>query len=290
MAWSSYRGDIARQTELFLVWSANRKGDRDMDISGCVAIITGASSGIGAATARLLASKNCNIAVNYRENADGAAETVADCEALGVEAVAIKADVSSDGDCRNLAAAVMEKWGRIDALINNAGTTRFADAADLEALSADDFAELFAVNVTGPYMMIRAVAPHMKAAGRGAIVNVSSLAAVTGVGSSVAYSASKGALNTMTLTLARALAPEIRVNCCCPGMVDTRWNRAGLGDDRYDKLRDEVSATVPLRHVIEAEDVAGMLAWMVEGADYMTGEVVMLDSGMHVGFGTAAAR
>jgi 3-oxoacyl-[acyl-carrier protein] reductase len=261
-----------------------------MDIAGGVAIITGSSSGVGAVTARLLAEKGCNIVVNYRENAAGAAETARACEAEGIEAVVVQADVASDEDCRRLAGAATEKWGRIDALVNNAGTTRFAEAQDLEALSADDFAEIFAVNVTGPYMMIRAVAPHMKAAGRGTIVNVSSLAAVTGQGSSVAYSASKGALNTMTLTLARALAPEIRVNCCCPAMIDTRWNRAGLGDERYEALLDNVKRTVPLRHALEAEDVARTLVWLVEGADYITGEVIMVDSGMHLGMAPTVAR
>ncbi len=261
-----------------------------MDIAGGVAIITGSSSGVGAATARLLASKGCNIAVSYRENAEGAAETVAACEALGVDAEAVRANVASDEDCRRLAAAAVGRWGRIDALVNNAGTTRFADGADLEALSADDFAEIFAVNVTGAYMMTRAAAPHLRANGAGAVVNISSLGAVTGVGSSTAYSASKGALNTMTLSLARALAPEIRVNCVCPGMIDTRWNRAGLGDERYDKLLAETGRTLPLRHVLEADDVARTVVWMIEGADYITGEVMMVDSGLHLGLAPTVAR
>ncbi len=254
-----------------------------MDLTGCVAIITGSSSGIGASTARFLAGKGCNIAISYRVNADGAAETVRACEALGVEALAVRANVADDGDCRGLAAAAMEKWGRIDALVNNAGTTRFADAADMEALSADDFADVFAVNVTGAFQMTRAVAPHMKAAGRGAVVNVSSLAAINGIGSSVAYAASKGALNTMTLSLARALAPEIRVNCVCPSMVDTRWNRAGLGDERYEALLEKVKTTTPLRHAVQAEDVAGAILWLIEGADFVTGEIVTIDSGTHLG-------
>ena len=260
-----------------------------MDIKGCVAIITGSSSGIGAATARFLAEKGCNIAVSYRENADGAADTVRACEALGVEALAVRANVAVDGDCRGLAAAAMEKWGRIDVLVNNAGTTRFADAADMDALSADDFADVFAVNVTGAFQMTRAVAPHMKSGGRGSVVNVSSLAAVNGIGSSVAYAASKGALNTMTLSLARALAPEIRVNCVCPGMVDTRWNRAGLGDERYEALLDTVKTSTPLRHAVVADDVAGAILWMIEGADYTTGEVLKIDSGMHLGLVPKAA-
>jgi NAD(P)-dependent dehydrogenase (short-subunit alcohol dehydrogenase family) len=253
-----------------------------MDIENHVAIVTGASSGIGECTARLLAEKGCHVVVNYRENAAGAEDAVRACAELGAEAVAVRGDVAQDADCRNLAAVAMEKWGRIDALVNNAGITRMAKGGHMDGLSADDFADVFAVNVTGAYMMARAVAPHMTAAGRGTIVNVSSLAGVNGAGSSIAYATSKGALNTMTLSLARSLAPEIRVNSVCPGMVDTRWHRQLLDDEAFEKMRDTVERATPLRHVITAEDVARSILWMIEGADYITGEVMLIDSGMHL--------
>ncbi len=189
-----------------------------MDIKGGVTIVTGSATGVGAAAAKMLAAKGCNVVINYTRSEAEAKETQAACEALGVETLLCQADVSKDEDCRRMVAETMAKWGRIDGLINNAGTTQFVNHADLDGLDADDFHRIYAVNVIGPFQMTRAVTPHMKAAGHGAVVNVSSIAGVMGVGSSIAYTASKGALNTMTLSLARVLGPEIRVNTICPGV------------------------------------------------------------------------
>ena len=189
-----------------------RNGGAVMDIKGGVTIVTGSATGVGAAAVKLLATKGCNVVINYTKSEAEARDTQAQCDALGVETLLVQADVSKDADCRRMAAAAFDRWGRIDGLINNAGTTQFVNHANLEGLSAEDFQRIYAVNVIGPFQMTRAVTPHMKAAGRGAIVNVSSIAGVMGVGSSIAYTASKGALNTMTLSLARALGPEIRVN------------------------------------------------------------------------------
>jgi len=202
----------------------------------------------------------------------------------------VHADVVDDADCRRLAAAALERWGRIDALVNCAGLTRFVDAADLEAVTAEDFQSMVAVNVVAPFQMARAVAPAMKRAGRGAVVHVSSMGAVTGQASSPAYSASKGALNTLTLTLARTLAPEIRVNCICPGLVDTRWNRAQLGDARYEAVMARYNETTPLRHTLTADDIASAVVWLIEGAAWMTGEILMVDSGQHLGMAPLKAR
>ncbi|MEX2080703.1 MAG: SDR family NAD(P)-dependent oxidoreductase, partial [Dehalococcoidia bacterium] len=208
-----------------------------MDINGGVTIVTGSATGVGAAAARMLAAKGCNVVINYTKSETEARETAAACEAFGVQALLCRADVSNDADCRRMAGEAVAKWGRIDGLINNAGTTRFVNHADLEGLSADDFLSIYSVNVVGPFQMTRAVAPHMQSAGRGAIVNISSIAGVMGVGSSIAYTASKGALNTMTLSLARALGPEIRVNTVCPGFIQGRWLRGGLGDDVYEAAK-----------------------------------------------------
>ena len=141
----------------------------------------------------------------------------------GVQVRAVQGNVAIDADCRKLAAGAMEAFGRIDILVNNAGTTKFAGHRDLDALSAEDFTNIYAVNVIGAFQMIRACVEGLRAHGDGAVVNVSSIAGIEGIGSSVAYAASKGALNTMTLSLARALAPEIRVNAVCPGW----WRRRG---------------------------------------------------------------
>ena len=227
------------------------------DKSRQTAIVTGASSGIGAATARLLAARGYNVAVAYRENRNGAMEVAEQCIANGVEALALQGDVVEDADCRTIAGTVAKRWGRIDALVNSAGFTRFVDARDLEALGADDFMQAFAVNVVGVYQMTRAVRPHMSDLGSGAVVMVSSQAGATGTGSSIAYAAAKGAVNTMTLSLARTLAPEIRVNCVAPGLTDTRWNRNGLGDEVYEKVLAKYQETVPLRRAAEADEIAG---------------------------------
>ncbi len=251
--------------------------------NGAVILITGGSSGIGAASARQLAGKGCRVAVNYRVNADGAADTVAACEAAGGEAFAIAGDVAEDSQCRRMADAIEARWGRLDGLVNNAGTTRFVDPFDLEALTAEDFATACAVNVTGAFQMARAAAPAMKRAGGGAIVNVSSFAAAIGAGSSIAYTASKGAVNTLTLCLARVLAPEIRVNCVAPTLTDTRWNRAGLGDERYEKVLAGFVASGPLKRKIVADDVAEVIVWLVTGARLVTGEIVPISAGTHLG-------
>lgn len=261
-----------------------------MDIQGGVTIVTGSATGVGAACARLLASKGCNVVINYTRSEAEAKRTQAECEALGVETLLCQADVSVDADCRRMAAAAIDRWGRIDGLINNAGTTQFVNHANLEGLTADDFHRIYAVNVIGPYQMVRAVASQMKAQGRGAVVNVSSIAGVMGVGSSIAYTASKGALNTMTLSLARALGPEIRVNTICPGFIQGRWLRGGMGDDAYEAAKAAQERNTPLRKAGTPEDMAQAAVWFVEGADLVTGEILIVDAGSHLGGAPLIAR
>ncbi len=261
-----------------------------MEIKGGVAIVTGSATGLGAEIAKLLAKKGCNVVINYSKSEAEARETAAACEALGVETLLCQADVAQDGDCRRLAAETFGKWGRIDALVNNAGITRMADQADLEALDADDFLDVYRVNVVGAFQMVRAVAPHMKAAGFGAVVNISSIAGVMGIGSSVAYAASKGALNTMTLSLARSLAPEIRVNGICPGFIGTRWWSDKLDEEKYQAFVQQIEKTVPLGKASGPADIAGSAVWLVEGADHVTGEMIIVDAGMHLGFAPLIAR
>jgi 3-oxoacyl-[acyl-carrier protein] reductase len=261
-----------------------------MDIKGGVAIVTGSARGLGAATAKLLAARGCNVVINYSRSGEEAQHTRATCEVEGVEALLVQADVADDAACRRLVEETVAKWGRVDALVNNAGTTKYVQHDDLDGLSPADFERIFAVNVTGTYQMIRAVAPHMKAAGHGAIVNISSISAVTGIGSSVAYAASKGAVNTMTLSLARALAPEIRINAVCPGFIGTRWQVEGLGEERYAERLDEVAKSVPLRRANTPEDIAEAVVWFIEGADWVTGETLIVDSGLHLGYAPSKAR
>lgn len=261
-----------------------------MDIRQGVTIVTGSATGVGAACAKLLASKGCNVVINYTKSEAEAKETQAACEALGVETLLVQADVSKDEDCRRMAQAAIDKWGRIDGLINNAGTTHFMNHANLEGLTAEDFQRIYAVNVIGPYQMTRAVVPQMKKQGSGAVVNVSSIAGVMGVGSSIAYTASKGALNTMTLSLARALGPEVRVNTICPGFIQGRWLRGGMGDDAYEAAKAAQERNTPLRKAGTPEDMAQAAVWFVEGADLITGEILIVDAGSHLGGAPLIAR
>jgi len=261
-----------------------------MNLAGKSAIVTGSAAGVGAATALSLAQKGCNVVVNYTKSEAEADAVVAECQAAGVKTLRVQADVSSDDDCRRMVGETVEAWGGVDILVNNAGTSKFVEHANLDGLDMEDFQRIYAVNVVGPYQMIRAVSPHMKIAGEGAVVNISSVAGVTGMGSSVAYAASKGALNTMTLSLARVLGPEIRINTICPGMIQGRWLRQGLGEETYDNLLKSQQNSLPLRRVSTPEDVADAVLWFISGGALVTGETLLVDGGMHLGFAPLTAR
>ncbi|MGM0584990.1 MAG: SDR family NAD(P)-dependent oxidoreductase [Pseudomonadota bacterium] len=247
-----------------------------------VALITGGGTGVGAATARALAGRGWNLALNYRRSAREAEETASACRKLGAEAEILQGDVAEDADCRRMAEDAAALWGRIDGLVNNAGMTQFAELGDLEAQNAEDFARIHAVNVVGPYQMARACAPWLRRSDRGAVVNVSSASAETGSGSSIPYVASKGALNSLTRSLARVLAPEVRVNAVAPGLIDTRWFEEGLGADAAAKVRDAYAGKAALRSWCTAEDVADAILFLVE-ARKITGEVLTVDAGFAYG-------
>lgn len=254
-----------------------------MSTDAKVCIVTGGGTGTGAACARQLARRGWRVAVNYsRSEADALATTEA-CKADGADAIAVKADVAQDADCRALAQAALDRWGRIDALVNSAGITKFANAAKLDALDAADFQRIYAVNVVGAYQMIRACAPAMQRQGAGAVVNVSSISGILGQGSSVAYVASKGALNAMTLALARSLAPTIRVNAVCPGLIETRWHLERFEPEAYARFKKAYEDSVPLGTTASADDIADAVLWLIEGARVVTGETLMIDSGWHLG-------
>ena len=247
-----------------------------------VCVVTGSSSGIGAATVRLYAGHGWDVVVNYSRDI-APAEVIADeCRALGVDALVVKADVSSDADCRRLASEVESRFGRADVLVNNAGTTKFVALKDLDGLEADDFQRIYSVNVIGPYQMSRALVPLLKRNPVTGIVNVSSIAGLMGTGSSIAYMASKGALNAMTVGLARALGPDIRVNAIAPGLVETPWLKNGLGAERYAQTVQSYKARAALDAVMSPEDVADAAWWLGAGAAKTTGEVLLLDAGLRL--------
>ena len=254
-----------------------------------VAIITGSATGVGAATALSLASRGYHVLINYSKSEEEARASEAACQAVGAETLLVRGDVADDGACRHMADATLERWGRIDALVNNAGITSFAGSANWDALDTATFQNIYGVNVIGAFQMVRACVPHLKAH-NGCIVNVSSIAGALGIGSSIAYIASKGAINALTLHLARTLAPAIRVNAVCPGLITTRWFVDGVGQENADKIRAQYENTVPLGTACSAEDVAEAIVWLVDGARTMTGELLLLDGGMHLGRAAPVVR
>ncbi len=247
------------------------------------AIVTGSATGVGAASALLLARRGYDVLINYSRSEAEAQASERACRDVGADTLLVRADVSVDAECRALAQAAVARWGRIDALVNNAGITTFAGAANWDAVDAETFQRILGVNTLGTFQMVRACAPHLKASGDGAIVNVSSIAGSLGIGSSVPYIASKGAINALTLYLARALAPEIRVNAVCPGLITSRWFSDGIGDEGYATLKAGYERTAPLGRACTPEDVAESIVWLVDGARTVTGELVQLDAGIHLG-------
>jgi 3-oxoacyl-[acyl-carrier protein] reductase len=258
-----------------------------MSRDGLCAVVTGSASGLGAATAAILAKGGARIVVNYSSSAKEAEATADLCRTAGADVVVVQGDVSKAEDCKKIVAAAAP-WGRIDALINNAGITKHVPHADLDGLSAEDFQRLFGVNTIGPFQMIRAARSLLeagaKASGRASsVVNISSVAGISGVGSSIAYAASKGALNTITQSLARALAPLIRVNTVCPGYIDTPWFTKGRGEAGAKAVRDSVVTRVPLKVASSADDIAQLVCFLaMPASSNMTGEIVRMDAGLHL--------
>ena len=250
--------------------------------SNKVAIITGGSRGVGAATARLLASKGWNITITCTSSMDDAENVVKECEKLGVEAIAITADVSEDNSCVQTAQETIEKWGRIDALVNNAGTTKFVfNHADLDGLNAEDFLHIYKVNVIGPFQMVRACKEMLLNSENPSVVNISSIAGIKGLGSSLAYASSKGALNTMTKSMARNLGP-IRVNAICPGFIQGDWLRNGMGDDLYNAALKNLTNNTPLKLTVTPEQVAEGIYSFIDINTVVTGETMLMDGGHHL--------
>ena len=230
-----------------------------------VAIVTGGNSGMGEAAVQELSKRGWQVAAMARSRVQKE----------------FQGNVTEDADCRRVAKAVLDKWGRIDALVNSAGTTKFVAHANLEGLSAEDFTTILRVNLIGPFQMIRACAPALKES-RGCVVNLSSVASILGTGSSIAYAASKAALDTMTFSLARALGPEIRVNAVAPGYVRTPWQVAAHGAEGAADLERRFAERAPLKAAAEPQDAADAILWLIEGARRVTGEIIYVDGGMHI--------
>ncbi len=244
-----------------------------MEFYGKAAIVTGGGTGIGRAVSLALARRGVAIAVNYSRSRDNAEETVHDIEALGGRGLAVRADVADEGAVQAMATRVAAHFGSVDFLVNNAATTQYIPLAELDDVTDEIWDRIFAVNVKGMFYCARAVAPSMRARGGGAIVNIGSIAGFTGDGSSLPYAVSKAAVIGLTRSLARALAPEIRVNSVAPGIVKTRWV-----EGREEHI-ERLSTAAPLQRTATPEDVAEVVCTFL-AADAMTGQTVPVDGGM----------
>ena len=249
---------------------------------GRVAIVTGGGTGIGAAVVRQLAAKGVRCVINY-------AHSRAEAEALAAElgeAIAVQADIVDDAACEALVAAAREAFGRVDFLVNNAGRTKFVNHEELGELSAEDFVDIYRLNVIAAFQMVRACEADLRAGDAGAVVNVASVAGVFGIGSSVAYAASKGALLTMTQSLARALAPAIRVNAVAPGYVGTGWFEKRLGAEGFARLNERIAAATPMALATGPDEVAAPIVHLLDpAARAITGETLLIDAGAHLDVG-----
>lgn len=242
------------------------------ELRGKVAVVIGGSSGIGAAAVRMLAAAGATVAIGYNSGRERAEALQSELGSDGHSTFAIAID--DPASVRAAADTVLAAHGRVDVLVNSAGTTRPIPHGDLDALDDDLLDRIMASNVQGPFSAIRAFAPALKASGEGVIVNISSISGFTGSGSNVGYCASKAALDTMTMSLARALGPEIRVLCVSPGAVATDFV-AGRGRDALEKI----AANTPLRRVVEPEDVARTVLACVTHLKVSTGVRIVCDGG-----------
>jgi len=253
-----------------------------MDLAGKAAIVTGAGTGVGRATALRLAEHGCSVLVNYSRSKNAAEEVAAAARNAGVNAVAMRADVSQDAECRNLVERAVSEFGRLDVLVNNAGTTEFIPHADLDRVTDKTWEQILGVNLKGPFQCARAAREALRADGGGQVVNVSSVAGIYGTGSSIPYCASKAGLNLLTVILARVLGPEVQVNAVAPGFIDGSWLQAGLGP-AFEPIKQHQTARSVLGKVCTPEDVRDAILALLEGSALVTGQVLVVDGGAGIG-------
>ncbi len=252
-----------------------------MELTGRGAVVTGASSGVGRATALDLARRGCHVLINYSRSHAEAEAAVAEATRLGVKAVAFQADVADDAACRAMMAAAADAFGQLDILVNSAGTTTFVSHGDLEKVTGDDWDRIFAVNLKGPFQCIRAALPWLQKSDAANVINVASIAGIAGTGSSVPYAASKAGLINMTVSLARALGPKVRINAVAPGFIEGRWLEQGLGR-AYDAIKQRCESTTPLRSVCKPQDVSDAILSLITGSQLVTGHTLVCDGGMTI--------
>ena len=240
-----------------------------------VALVTGSGTGVGRACVLQFARLGYDVVVNYSRSNKEADATRKEAEDLGANAICIKADVSIESEVVSMISTIESKYGRLDVLVNNAARTHFIAHKDLESLTEEKWDQLLAVNTKGPYFCIKAAAKLLAAGDGGAVVNVSSVAGMSGIGSSIAYAASKGALNTMTLSFAKSLAPSVRVNAVLPGPIDSRWIREG--DNNWDL--DKMTEGFPIPRASSPDDIADGVVYLATGTKMTTGQLLVIDGG-----------
>jgi 3-oxoacyl-[acyl-carrier protein] reductase len=242
-----------------------------------VALVTGASTGIGRAAAVALAGGGFDVVIHYNRNAEAAQETAKCAQAKGAKTLLFACDVSDDACVRKMLAAAEQEFGRLDALVNNAGTTTSVKPSDFEGMTAEEWDRVFAVNVRGIFQVTRAAVPLLKTA-RGSVVNTASIVGLRPGPQPLPYAASKAAVVNLTKLLALNLAPEIRVNAVAPGWMEGDWMVRML-KDRYEDLMARRAKSTPLRRVATAEDVAEVIVNLITGSRFVNGEVVVIDGG-----------
>ena len=241
------------------------------------ALVTGAATGIGRAAAVALAEAGYDVAINYSRSESAARETAAAAQAKGAKTLLFKCDVSDDGSVRKMLAAVEQEFGRLDALVNNAGITSNVKPGDFEAMTAEEWDRVFAVNVRGMFQVTRAAAPLLKAA-HGSVVNTASIVGLRPGPQPLPYAASKAAVVSLTKLLALNLAPDVRVNAVAPGWMQGDWMKRMLSD-RYDDLMARRAKSTPLRRCATAEDVAEVIVSLITGNRFVNGEIIVIDGG-----------
>ncbi len=249
-----------------------------MSASNLVALVTGAATGIGQSAVMALARAGYNVVVNYASSEKAARDTAAQAEALGVQTLLVKCDVSDEAGVRAMLAKTAEKFGHLDALVNNAGTTASWKPKDLETLSLDEWDRVFAVNVRGLFQVTRASIPLLKKGTNPSIVNTASIVGLRPGPQPLPYAASKAAVVNLTKTLAWNLAPDIRVNAVAPGWMEGDWMKRMLRD-KYDDLMGKRAKATPLRRVVTADDVAETIMSLVQSNRFVTGEIIVIDGG-----------
>jgi 3-oxoacyl-[acyl-carrier protein] reductase len=242
-----------------------------------VALITGAASGIGRAATVALAEAGYNVAINYSRSEQAARETASLAQAKGAKTLLFQCDVSDDPSVRKMIAAVEKEFGRIDALVNNAGTTSNVKPSDFEAMTAEEWDRVFAVNVRGMFQVTRAATPLLKAA-RGSVVNTASIVGLRPGPQPLPYAASKAAVVSLTKLLALNLAPDVRVNAVAPGWMEGDWMKRMLAD-RYDDLMARRAKATPLRRCATSEDVAEVIVNLITSNRFVNGEIIVIDGG-----------